>query len=169
MGFSDEEMQAFFSGPAYFAWGWMGNLDGWGGPLPLNWIKSHADLQKKILQRQRSLGMKPVLPAFTGHVPPAFSKHFPTAKIKATNWKNGFADTYILDPSDPMFADIGKKFLETQTRIFGTDHLYSSDTFNENEPPSDDPSFLADLSRRLYEGMRSADTAATWVMQVWLF
>ncbi|HVU55362.1 MAG TPA: alpha-N-acetylglucosaminidase [Puia sp.] len=169
MGFSDEELQAFFSGPAYFAWGWMGNLDGWGGPLPLSWIKSHAELQKKILQRQRSLGMKPVLPAFTGHVPAAFAKHFPSAKIKSTNWKNGFADTYILDPSDPLFATIGKKFLETQTRIFGTDHLYSSDTFNENEPPSDDPAFLADLSRRLYEGMRSADTAAIWVMQGWLF
>jgi len=169
MGFTDEELQQFFSGPAYFAWGWMGNLDGWGGPLPLNWIKSHAELQKKILQRQRSLGMKPVLPAFTGHVPAAFSKHFPAAKIKSTNWKNGFADTYILDPSDPLFATIGKKFLEAQTRIFGTDHLYSSDTFNENEPPSDDPAFLGDLSRRLYEGMRSADTAATWVMQGWLF
>jgi alpha-N-acetylglucosaminidase len=169
MGFSDEELQGFFSGPAYFAWGWMGNLDGWGGPLPLSWIRSHAELQKKILQRQRSLGMKPVLPAFTGHVPAAFSKHFPAAKIKSTNWKNGFADTYILDPSDSLFAIIGKKFLQTQTRIFGSDHLYSSDTFNENEPPSDDPAFLAGLSRRLYEGMHSADSAAIWVMQGWLF
>ncbi|HEY4205900.1 MAG TPA: alpha-N-acetylglucosaminidase [Puia sp.] len=169
MGFSDEELQGFFSGPAYFAWSWMGNLDGWGGPLPLNWIKSHAELEHKILRRQRSLGMTPVLPAFTGHVLAAFSKHFPSAKIKTTNWKNGFADTYILDPSDRLFATIGKKFLETQTRIFGTDHLYSSDTFNENEPPSTDPAYLTDLSRRLYEGMASADTAATWVMQGWLF
>lgn len=169
MGFTDEELQDFFSGPAYFAWSWMGNLDGWGGPLPLSWIKSHAELQQKILQRERALGMRPVLPAFTGHVPAAFIKHFPSARVKRTNWKNGFADTYILDPEDPLFADIGKKFLDVQTRTFGTDHLYSSDTFNENEPPSDDTAFLAGLSRRLYEGMRSADTAAIWVMQGWLF
>jgi len=32
MGFSENELKDFFSGPAYFGWFWMGNLDGWGGP-----------------------------------------------------------------------------------------------------------------------------------------
>ena len=169
MGFTEKELQSFFSGPAYFAWFWMGNLDGWGGPLPLSWMRSHAALQKKILQRERALGMKPVLPAFTGHVPASFKEHFPNARLKQTNWKNGFADTYILDSQDSLFAAIGKKFLDAQTALFGTDHLYSADTFNENEPPSDDPAFLAALSRRLYEGMRQADPDAVWVMQGWLF
>ncbi|SDF57465.1 alpha-N-acetylglucosaminidase [Chitinophaga filiformis] len=169
LGFSDAELQDFFSGPAYFAWFWMGNLDGWGGPLPLSWMKSHHDLQVKILQRERALGMKPVLPAFTGHVPAAFKKKFPAAKLITTNWKNGFADTQILDAADPLFAILGKKFLEKQTQLFGTDHLYSADTFNENEPPSDDPAFLSGLSARVYEGMKQADTDAVWVMQGWLF
>lgn len=169
LGFTDQELAGFFSGPAYTAWFWMGNLDAWGGPLPISWIKSHKDLQLKILQRQRALGMKPVLPAFTGHVPPAFKERFPRAKLKTTNWKNGFADTYILDAEDPLFAQIGKKFLEVQTHLYGTDHLYSADTFNENEPPSDDSLFLSQLSARIYDGMRQADTAAIWVMQGWLF
>ena len=169
MGFKDDELKDFFCGPSYFSWFWMGNLDGWGGPLPLSWMKSHFELQKKILKRQRELGMKPVLPAFTGHVPASFKKKFPNAKLKATNWTNGFADTYILDSEDPLFAEIGKKFLEKQTVLLGTDHLYSADTFNENEPPSDEPEFLSKLSARVYEGMRQADTAAVWVMQGWLF
>lgn len=169
MGFTDEELSDFFCGPSYFAWFWMGNLDGWGGPLPLSWMKSHFELQKKILQRERELGMKPVLPAFTGHVPKAFAKKFPAAKLKTTNWTNGFADTYILDANDPLFASIGKRFLEKQTALLGTDHLYSADTFNENEPPSDEPSFLSGLSAKVYEGMKQADTAAVWVMQGWLF
>ena len=169
MGFSDMELNAFFSGPAYFAWLWMGNLDGWGGPLPRHWMTSHRDLQVRILQRERALGMTPVLPAFTGHVPPGFQKHFPTAKLKQVNWTNGFANTYILDAADSLFEVIGRKFIQTQTRLFGTDHLYSADTFNENEPPSDDPAFLAALSRRLDESMHQADTSATWVMQGWLF
>ena len=59
MGFSDKELQTFFSGPAYFSWFWMGNLDGWGGPLPVSWMKSHMILQQKILQRERELGMNP--------------------------------------------------------------------------------------------------------------
>ena len=169
MGFTDTELNAFFSGPAYFAWLWMGNLDGWGGPLTPHWMTSHRDLQLRILQRERALGMTPVLPAFTGHVPPGFQQHFPTARLKRVNWTNGFADTYILDSEDSLFAVIGRKFIQTQTRLFGTDHLYSADTFNENEPPSDDPAFLAALSRRLYSSMHQADTSATWVMQGWLF
>lgn len=169
MGFTDEELRNFFSGPAYFAWFWMGNLDGWGGPLAMHWMTAQKDLQKKILDRERELGMTPVLPAFTGHVPPSFLSRFPTAHCKVTNWKNGFNDTFILDPADPLFAEIGKKFLAEQTALFGTDHFYSADTFNENEPPSDDPSFLSGLSAKIYDGMKEADPAAIWVMQGWLF
>jgi alpha-N-acetylglucosaminidase len=169
MGFSDKDLEAFFCGPAYFGWFWMGNLDAWGGPLPKSWMESHALLQKKIVKRQRELGMKPVLPAFTGHVPPNFGKLFPNAKLKKTNWGNDFADTYILDSEDPLFAEIGRKFLLEQTKLYGTDHLYSADTFNENEPPSDDPEFLSALSNRVYQGMRAADPKAIWVMQGWLF
>lgn len=169
MGFSDNDLKDFFSGPAYFSWFWMGNLDGWGGPLPLSWMKSHKDLQVKILQRERALGMKPVLPAFTGHVPAAFKKKYPQAKLKATNWNNGFGDTYILDSEDPLFATLGKRFIKKQTLLFGTNHLYSADTFNENEPPTDEPAFLEKLSGRIYEGMRQADPNAIWVMQGWLF
>ncbi len=169
MGFSEKDLESFFSGPAYFSWFWMGNLDGWGGPLPVSWMKSHMELQQKILQRERELGMKPVLPAFTGHVPVAFKKKFPQAKLKATNWKNGFEDTYILDSEDSLFGVIGKQFIKTQTKLFGTNHLYSADTFNENEPPTDDTGYLAKLSGRLYKSMVEADPESVWVMQGWLF
>ncbi|MCW3804739.1 alpha-N-acetylglucosaminidase [Plebeiibacterium marinum] len=168
-GFTDEDLDPFFSGPAYFSWFWMGNLDGWGGPLPKSWKESHKELQIKIVQRQRELGMKPVLPAFTGHVPASFKKYFPDAKLKQTNWGNDFEDTYILDADDPLFAELGKKFLEVQSEVYGTDHLYSADTFNENEPPTDDPEYLSELSKKVFEGMKSADPEAIWVMQGWLF
>lgn len=169
MGFSRADMQNFFTGPAYFGWFYMGNVDKWEGPLPQSWIINHKDLQLKILKRERELGIKPVLPAFTGHVPASFKTRFPKAKLKKTNWKNGFEDTYILDAKDPLFAEIGKKFIEEQTRVYGTDHLYSADTFNENEPPSNDSTFLSELSARVYDGMKGADPKAVWVMQGWLF
>ncbi|MGQ1889205.1 alpha-N-acetylglucosaminidase [Thermophagus sp. OGC60D27] len=168
-GFKKEDLDPFFSGPAYFSWFWMGNLDGWGGPLPKSWKESHRDLQQKIVQRERELGIKPVLPAFTGHVPASFKKYFPDANLKKTNWGNGFDDTFILDAEDPLFAEIGRKFLELQTQVYGTDHLYSADTFNENAPPTDDPEYLSQLSKKIFEGMTSADPEAVWVMQGWLF
>jgi alpha-N-acetylglucosaminidase len=169
MGFTDNDLKAFFCGPAYFSWFWMGNLDGWGGPLPISWMLSHRTLQQRILGRERELGMKPVLQSFTGHVPPSFQKHFPSSKLKKTNWNNGFADTYILDTNDPLFAEIGRKFIKAQTELYGTDHLYSADTFNENEPPTNDTAYLAALSNRVYQAMSKADPKAIWVMQGWLF
>ncbi len=94
LGFSDKELEGFFSGPAYFNWFWMGNLDAWGGPLPQSWMKGHEALQKKILERERGLGMTPILPAFTGHVPASFKEKFPKVKLKETSWV-GFPAVYI--------------------------------------------------------------------------
>lgn len=169
LGLSDEDLAGFFSGPAYFAWFWMGNLDAWGGPLPRSWMQSHEVLQQKILARERSLGMKPVLPAFSGHVPPAFKEKFSQAKLSTVEWSGKFPAVYILDPADPLFLQIGKLFIEEQTRAYGTDHLYSADTFNEVDPPTGDTGYIADISRKVYQSMAAADPEAVWVMQGWLF
>ena len=53
----------------------MGNIRGWGGPLPQNWINNQLALQLLILNRTRSLGMTPVLPGFAGHVPMAITRY----------------------------------------------------------------------------------------------
>ena len=168
LGFNDEELKTFFSGPAYFNWFWMGNLDGWGGPLPQSFMKRQEELQKKILARERALDMKPILPAFTGHVPPSFAKKFPNAKLKKTNWQ-GFADVYILDPGDSLFSVIGRDFTKNIIQTFGTDHLYSADTFNENTPPANDSTYLNAISKKVYQSMAAVDTAAVWIMQGWMF
>jgi alpha-N-acetylglucosaminidase len=169
MGFQDQELDRFFSGPAYFSWLWMGNIDAWGGPLPAHWKESHLELQKKILAAERVFGMKPVLGSFTGHVPPSFKDRFPSAKVKKTNWDAGFDDVYILDPSDSLFEVVGKKFIEAQTKVFGTDHFYSADTFNENVPPTSDSTYLDGMSKKVYASMAGADPKAVWVMQGWMF
>lgn len=169
MGFTDDQLDKFFCGPSYFSWFWMGNLDAWGGPLPQHWMDTHEVLQKKILAAERSMGMQAVLPAFTGHVPASFKEKFPGAAVKKTNWNSGFDDVYILDPSDPMFEVVGKKFLEEQTKIYGTDHLYSADTFNENIPPTDDSMYLNDISKKVFASMTQIDPQAIWVMQGWMF
>jgi alpha-N-acetylglucosaminidase len=169
MGFTDAELERFFCGPAYFSWFWMGNIDTWGGPLPRHWMVTHKALQKTILAAERAMGMKPVLPAFTGHVPPSFLQKFPSAKVKKTNWGAGFDDVYILDPADPLFGTVGKKFIELQTKEYGTDHLYSADSFNENTPPTDDSAYLDSMSKQVYAAMNTADPKAIWVMQGWMF
>ena len=168
LGFTDEELESFFSGPAYFNWFWMGNLDGWGGPLPQSFMDDHEALQKKILFAERTLGMTPVLPAFTGHVPPTFEQKFPDAKVRKTEWVN-FPEVSILDPEEELFTEIGKMFIQEQTELYGTDHFYSADTFNENTPPTNDSTYLAQMSAKVYSAMQDVDPDAVWVMQGWLF
>lgn len=172
LGFTKEELDSFFSGPAYFTWFWMGNLDGWGGPLPERFMAFQEELQKKILARERELGMTPILPSFTGHVPPSFRKRFPEAKVHSTQWginTNVAPPVYILDPSEPLFAEIGKRFLGELIATYGTDHLYSADTFNEMLPPREDPEYLNAIASKVYGSMSEVDDRAVWVMQGWMF
>lgn len=170
MGLSDSELGEFFTGPAYFGWFYMNNMDEWGGPLPQSWIDSHEKLQKKILERESELGMMPVLPAFTGHIPKAYAKKNPDAQIDSVFWQGQEGhNVYMLNPNDRRFTEIGKAFLEEQTRTYGTSHYYSSDIFNELMPPSGEPEYLAKTSAAVYGSMKSVDRDAVWVMQGWLF
>ena len=116
MGLTNDDMNGFFVGPAFAPWGWMGNLDGWGGPLPQSFIDKQRELQKRIVARERELGMEPVLPAFSGHVPSCAEARFPDAKIKQLNRWAGFPGVFILDAQDPLFERIGKAYLEEQTQ-----------------------------------------------------
>jgi hypothetical protein len=49
-----------------------------------------------------------------------------------------------------LFETIGKKYIEAQTKEFGTDHLYSADTFNENVPPTNDSTYLDGMSKKVF-------------------
>jgi alpha-N-acetylglucosaminidase len=169
MGLTDAEINQFFVGPAYLPFGWMGCMDGFGGPLTQAWIERHAELQKKIVARQRELGMRPVLQGFTGHVPAALKRKFPAARLQQLPSWCGFPGTWFVDPLDPLFREIGKAFVEEQTRRFGTDHLYASDTFIEMTPPSSEPQFLASMGRAIHGSMQAADPQAIWVLQGWIF
>lgn len=74
MGLSDEEVRAYFTGPAHLPWHRMSNVDYWQSPLPKDWLVQQEELQKRILARERELNMTPVLPAFAGHVPAELKK-----------------------------------------------------------------------------------------------
>ncbi len=167
LGLDDKQIDEFLAGPPYLPFGWMGCLDGWGGPLPESWIEKHEALQKRILARQRELGMTPVLQGFTGHVPPAIAEKFPEAKLSTVGWVEW--KTHMLDPQDPLFARIAKIYMEEQISRFGTDHLYAADPFIEMTPPSGEPKFLQDMSRALLHGMTATDAEAVWVLQGWPF
>ncbi|GAA5118648.1 alpha-N-acetylglucosaminidase [Luteolibacter yonseiensis] len=169
LGMSAKDIDSFIAAPPFLPWFMMGNIDGWGGPNPREWYDRQEALQKRIMARALELGMKPVLPAFGGHVPAAFAQKFPKAKVARLKSWSGFPGVHVLDPADPLFRQIGSRFVKEATKLYGTAHLYSADTFNEVDPPTDDPEYLKGMTRQVYQAMADADPEAVWFMQGWLF
>ena len=159
--------QSWFSNAAFLPWNRMGNLNNWDGPLSEDFISARVLLQKQILNRQRSFGMRPILPGFAGHVPPIFPKAFPEANLTKLTWAPEFGSTYLLSPEDPLFHKIGTEFIRQQTAVYGTDHFYNADTFNEMDPVSNETAYLTSVSKAVFAAMDDADPKAVWILQGW--
>ena len=170
LGMTDKQVRSYFTGPAYLPWHRMANIDGWCGPLPKEWLENQTALQQRIVERERALNMRPVLPAFAGHVPGALRELFPDADIQALGGWAGFDEqyrTFFLNSEDPLYTRIQRLFLEEQTRLFGTDHIYGIDPFNEVDPPSFEPDYLNKVSRHIYESLTAVDPDAEWLQMAW--
>jgi hypothetical protein len=171
--FTTSDLNSFFSGPAFLPWYRMGNMRGWGGPLTKEWMVSQKNLQLQILARQRSLGMRPVLGAFAGFVPSAFARKYPKSKLnRAPAWSHfekQYGEVYQLESTDPMFQEIGQRFIEVQASIYGTDNIYSCDTFNEMDPQTTNLTELTLSSKAVYNAMSASNPDSIWLMQGWLF
>jgi alpha-N-acetylglucosaminidase len=172
LGLNDSQIRSYFTGPAHLPWHRMLNIDYWQGPLPVSWLQNQEELQKMIVARERELNMTPVLPAFSGHVPYELKQIYPQAKISKLSQWGGFDSTYrssFLDPMDPLFKTIQKDFLDEQTRLYGSDHIYGIDPFNEIVPPSWEPEYLGRVSGTIFETLKAVDPKAVWLQMSWLY
>jgi alpha-N-acetylglucosaminidase len=144
-----------------------GNVNGHAGPLTQNWMNKQFELAQLILKRERQFGMKPILPGFNGFVPPQLKKIYPSSKVDQLQSWAGFNGTFYLNPLDPMFQTIGKKISQKVVEQFGTDHLYNIDPFNEEDPPTNDTSYLSAVGKALFKPLVDSDPDAIWVLQGW--
>jgi len=170
-GFTNSDLNAFFIGPAFLAFQRMGCLYGYMGPLPQNFIDNQALLQKKILNRERELGMLPVTPGFSGFVPGNFKQRVPNAKtVNSASWC-GFPPTLLVEPRDPVFAEISRKFIQQYKKEYGElSGYYLIDLFIEMDPQVNvvtKNQELRVIGDGVYKGLNSADPKAIWVIQGW--
>lgn len=172
LGLTDEEVRNYFTGPAHLPWHRMTNVDHWQGPLPMSWLEDQEKLQCSILERERAFGMTPILPAFAGHVPAELSRLYPEAKITVMSKWGGFDDEYrshFLDPEDSLYVEVQHRFLEEQSKLYGTDHIYGIDPFNEVDSPDWGEEYLSRVAKKIYQSLADADPDAHWVQMTWMF
>ncbi|MCB0730999.1 MAG: alpha-N-acetylglucosaminidase [Ignavibacteriae bacterium] len=176
IGLTKDEIDKFFSGPAYLPWNRMGNLTGWQGKLPKDFFNKQIELNHKILERYNELGIKPIIQAFAGFVPEDIIRIYPNEILRNMNW-GGFDKKYnshILEPGSDLFIKIGNMYIEEWEKEFGPAEFYLADSFNEMDVPLAEDSTkalieLADYGKAVFKSINDANSNATWVMQGWTF
>ena len=186
LGYTEDEIGKFIAGPAFLAWWEMNNLEGWGGPLPLNWYKQQETLQKKILKRMNEFGMKPVLPGYSGMCP-SFSasnngKTKDSGKPNSSDnasissgesnqsslqlW-NGFTRPGVIMPDDPRFDEFARLFYQETQKLYGTADYYSIDPFHEaSNLPAD--LNIGEAGKKILSAMKQyGNEHSTWILQGW--
>ena len=170
--YSDEEAKAFVAGPAFTAWWGMNNLegwggteaDGWGGVQDDAWYERQQKLATQILTLERSLGMEPVLPGFSGMVPSNFAEKTGIETDDNGEFWNSFTRPHIIDPKNERFAGIASDYYTCLTEVMGTSQYYSMDPFHEGG--SYDGNY-GEAYRAIYDAMNAAKPNSQWVIQQW--
>lgn len=164
LGYSRQEIDQFVSGPAFFAWWLMNNLEGWGGPLPDSWYKQREALQRKIVKRMNELDIKPVFAGYSGMVPHDAKEKLSLNVTDPGLWC-GYRRPAFLQPTDPKFMEIASLYYSEMTRLFGKADYYSMDPFHEGGSAAGVD--LAKAGDAIMAAMKQCNPNAAWVIQAW--
>ncbi len=165
IGYSEKEIADFITGPAYNAWWLMGNIEGWGGPMPQSQINSRRELVQKMLRRMNTLGIEPVMPGFYGMVPHNFNTKTNARVITQGTW-GAFTRPAILDPTDTAFNRVAGVFYEETKKLYGKDiRFFSGDPFHEGGITKGVD--LGKAGANIQKAMQQYFPGAIWVLQGW--
>ena len=180
-GYTDEAAKAFVAGPAFIAWWAMNNLEGWGGTASGAksggtwagaggvqddaWYARQRNLAKQITDRQRELGMQPVLPGWSGMVPTNFtSKSGYATRGNGGKWAGDFVRPLLLNVNigADKYAAIAADYYKCLEEVMGESQYYSMDPFHEGGGAGTMEDYKA-----LYDAMEAAKSGSQWVIQQW--
>ncbi len=179
-GYDDASAKAFVAGPAFIAWWAMNNLEGWGGTAPGTksgfnnlagaggvqddaWYVRQKTLAKQICDRQRELGMQPVIPGWSGMVPTNFaSKSGYATRSNGGNWAGDFVRPLLLNVSNANYGEIAADYYKCLHEVMGESQYYSMDPFHEGGGAGTMEDYEA-----MYAAMEAAKPGSQWVIQQW--
>jgi alpha-N-acetylglucosaminidase len=161
LGYSEAEGRAWHVMPTHQPWMYMDNMENHGEPLPAELVQRRLELGQQILTRMRELGIAPVLPGYYGMVPPDFKNRFPQANVHTQGCWFNLRRPDILDPTDPMFAQVASAFYAAQNQLFGGADFYAADPFHEGGSTAN--MNIPEAGRAILAAM----DGAIWIIQSW--
>ena len=165
LGYTEEEVGSFICGPAYFAWFFMENMSGWGGPLPLNWYDKQVQLGREMNSRLHELGMEPIFPGYSGMIPHDFEERFKAEVIRKGIWC-GFESPHILLPQEEIFKKVANLYYKHQKTLFGEQvKFFNMDLFHECGAPAHVN--LSESAKIVQHTLEENMPGSCWIMQGW--
>lgn len=166
LGYTHAEIKKYIAGPAYYAWAYMANLFGCGGPVHDSWFVERTELARKNHLIMRKLGMQPILQGYSGMVPVDIEAHDKNAEVIPQGTWNSFVRPYMLKTTLPVFKEYAEKFYQAQKEVYGTYSKYfATDPFHEGGITAD--MSLRSISKEVLAAMLKANPDAVWVIQSW--
>ena len=165
-GYSEQGALQYLSGPSFWSWQLMTNLDSTLALADVEYVENRLLLGKKIIKREVELGMSPIMQGYSGEIPRTIIRLFKKARLRHNPAWCNFPTTYQIDPSDPLFKKFGKALLEKQLRLLGANHYYACDPLHDNAPKTrGSDEYLQNIGKAIYNLYNTFDSESVWVMQ----
>lgn len=166
-GYSYDDAKDWLSGPAYYAWQFMDNMEVFGGPVPDGYVKDRLELARSTQRWKRSLGMQTVLQGYAGMVPTNFNEYQKDVQTIAQGAWNGFTRPSMIATDSATYDEYARLFYQAQEFVYGaTSDYYAVDPFHEGGKR---PAGLSDatISNEVLNSMLEYDKDAVWIVQGW--
>ncbi len=168
LGYSHEDSKDFIAGPAYYAWAYMANLSGFGGPVHDSWFEERTQLARENHLSMRRLGMEPVLQGYSGMVPNDLAEHDAEAArdvIKQGSWCS-FQRPDMLKTDSASYKKYAKLFYDAQKEVYGPAVYFATDPFHEGGNTGGmSPKVIAE---QVVETMiQENGPESVWIIQSW--
>lgn len=166
IGYSHEEIKKFIPGPAYYAWFYMANMSGFGGPVHDSWFAERTELARKNHLKMRKLGMYPALQGYSGMVPNDICKYNEGADIILQGSWCSFDRPTMLRTTSDTFREYADKFYKAQKEVYGDYSIYfATDPFHEGGNTGDmEP---REISKEVLGAMLKNNNNSIWIIQSW--
>lgn len=141
-------------------------------PYPEEFQQCQEELCRSFVAYGRGMGMRmaPDYRGFLGQVPREFHPAYrDKARFLEVEWV-GFAPAGVfIHPSERLYRDLYRAYLEEHIARFGTDHLYPAVSFSEMAPgePAERHTLQLQTARAALDAITSIDPQATLFTSSW--